>query len=59
MIAWFAANWLTIVVLCVLGLMVFGIIRGMMKDRKAGRLSCGGCSGDCAHCAHAAEHGKA
>ena len=59
MIAWFAANWLTIVVLCVLGLKVFGIMRGMMKDRKADKLSCGGCSGDCAHCAHAAEHGKA
>ena len=50
MIAWFAANWLTIVVLCVLGLIVFGIVRGMIKDRKAGKLSCGGCSGDCGRC---------
>ena len=57
MLAWFTANWLTVVVLCVLGLIVFGIVRGMIRDRKAGKRSCG-CSGDCSHCAQAAAHGK-
>ena len=32
MIAWFAANWLTIVVLCVLGLIVFGVCRWLRRD---------------------------
>ncbi len=25
-------------------------IRGMVKNRKAGKPACGGCDGDCAHC---------
>ena len=57
MLTWLAANGVTVAVLCVLGLIVFFILRGMVRDRKAGKLSCG-CSGDCAHCAKAAEHGK-
>ena len=59
MLAWLSANWVTIVVLCVLCLIVFGIIRGMIRDKKRGKsviCAAGGpCSGDCAHCqaAHA------
>ena len=59
MLTWLSANWLTIVVICVLGLIVFGIVRGMVRDHKAGKRSCGACSGDCSHCAHAAQHGRA
>ena len=25
-------------------------IRGMLRDKKAGKSVCGGCSGDCSHC---------
>ena len=56
MVACFSANWVTIVVLCVLCLIVFGIVRGMIRDKKRGKsVTCGACSGDCAHCraAHA------
>ncbi len=31
---------------------VASVIRGMVKNKKAGRSPCGGCSGDCAHCSH-------
>ena len=29
---------------------VISAVRGMVKNRKAGRPACGGCDGDCAHC---------
>ena len=33
---------------------VVSVVRGMLRDKKAGKSVCGGCSGDCAHCtAHA------
>ena len=60
MLVWLSANWVTIVVLGVLCLIVFGILRGMIRDRKRGKsVTCGGCSGDCAHCraAHAEASG--
>ena len=56
MLVWLSANWVTIVVLGVLCLIVFGIVRGMIRDRKRGKsVTCPGCSGNCAHCraAHA------
>ena len=65
MLAWLSANWVTIVVLSVLCLIVFGIIRGMIREKKRGKSvtcgSCSGCSGNCAHCraAHAAQAAQA
>ena len=51
MVAWFSANWVTIVVLGILCLIVFGIVRGMIRDKKRGKsVTCGACFGDCAHC---------
>ena len=47
MIAWITANIGTILVTLVLILMVAGIIRSMIKDKKQGKSSCGG---NCAHC---------
>ena len=29
---------------------VIAIVRHMVRNKKAGGCSCGGCSGDCAHC---------
>ena len=47
MITWITANIGTILVTLVLILMVAGIIRSMIKDKKQGKSSCGG---NCAHC---------
>ena len=35
---------------------VISVIRSMRRDKKAGRSTCGGCSGDCAHCSMHSEH---
>lgn len=29
---------------------VVSVVRGMLRDKKAGKSVCGGCSGDCEHC---------
>ncbi|MBQ7147517.1 MAG: FeoB-associated Cys-rich membrane protein [Pseudobutyrivibrio sp.] len=51
MISWITANIGTIVVAAVLLLIVAGVVRSMIKDRKNGCSSCGcgcsGCSGSC------------
>ncbi|MBO4560168.1 MAG: FeoB-associated Cys-rich membrane protein [Lachnospiraceae bacterium] len=47
MIAWFSANLGTILVTILLILIVTGIIRSMIKDKKQGKSTCGG---NCAHC---------
>ena len=51
-----SANLGTIIVLLILIVAVFFIVRGMLKDRKKGKSSCG-C--DCGHCAMSGTcHGK-
>ena len=47
MLAWFAANWGTLLVcLILLGIVAF-IVMQLRKDKKKGKSSCGG---NCAHC---------
>ena len=29
---------------------VVSVVRGMLRDKKAGKSVCGGCDGDCASC---------
>ena len=48
MLEWFAANWGTILVLLIVAAVVFLAVRSLVKDKKAGRSSCGA---GCAHCA--------
>ena len=56
MLAWFSANWINIVLVAVLTLIVALLIRGMVRDRKAGKRSCGcncascGACGGCSAC---------
>ena len=45
--AWLAANLVNIVLSAVIVLVVGLIVRGMVRDKKAGKCSCGG---DCAGC---------
>lgn len=47
--AWLSANLANIVVIAVLALVVGLVIRGMIRDKKAGRSSCGGCA-SCGAC---------
>lgn len=53
MFAWIAKNIGTILICLVLILIVAAIIRSMVKDKKAGKSSCGGncshCGGSCCH----------
>lgn len=46
MLDWFGANWGTILVVLILIVVVALIIRTIVKDKKAGKNSCGaGCAG--------------
>lgn len=46
MLEWLGANWGTILVVLILAVMVGMIVRKMIRDKKAGKSSCGaGCAG--------------
>ena len=48
MIDWLASNWVNILVIALVAVMVFFAARSLIKDKKAGKSSCG-CN--CSHCA--------
>ena len=50
MIGWLAANWVNILVIALVAVAVFFAARSLIKDKKAGKSSCG-CN--CSHCAMA------
>ena len=50
MFAWLSANLINIVLIAVLVLIVALLIRGMIRDRKAGACACGGSCAACAAC---------
>ena len=57
MLAWLAANAINIVLVLVIAVVVGLILRGMIRDKKAGKSSCGGncagcgaCGGGCGTC---------
>lgn len=46
MLTWLQANLVNIVIIAIILLVCYFVIRGMIRDRKAGKSSCGGnCSG--------------
>ena len=53
MLIWLASHIADIVIIAVILAAVFFVIRGMIRDKKAGKPSCGGCAGcgACAGCA--------
>ena len=56
MLDWLAANWVNILVIALICVAVFFAVRSMIKDKKAGKSSCG-CK--CSSCALAGKcHGK-
>ena len=50
MSAWLSANLINIILIAVLALVVGLLIRGMIRDRKAGKSSCGGNCAACGAC---------
>jgi len=50
MLAWLAANLINIVLILAVAALLGLIVRGMIRDRKAGRSSCGGSCADCGAC---------
>ncbi len=50
MLTWLSANLINIVLVAVIVLIVGLVIRGMIRDKKAGKSSCGGKCADCGVC---------
>ena len=52
MFAWLSVNYINILLILAVAAVVFLCVRSMVRDRKAGRPSCGSCSscGGCAGC---------
>ena len=50
MFAWLSANLINIVLIAVIMLIVGLLIRSMIRDRKAGKRSCGGNCASCGAC---------
>ena len=50
MLAWLAANLINIVLILAVAAVLGLIVRGMVRDRKAGKSSCGGSCADCGAC---------
>ena len=50
MLTWLSANLVNLVIVAILVLVVGLAIRGMIRDRKAGKCSCGGNCASCGAC---------
>ena len=50
MLTWLAANLINIVLILVIAAVIGLILRGMIRDRKAGKSPCGGSCADCGAC---------
>ena len=50
MSAWLSANFVNIALILAITLLVSLLLRGMIRDRKAGKRSCGGNCASCGAC---------
>ena len=50
MLQWLSVNWINLVLIAGVVLLVGWIIRGMIRDRKAGKHNCGGNCAACGAC---------
>ena len=50
MLTWLSANLINIALIAVLAVIVTLLLRGMIRDRKAGACSCGGSCASCGAC---------
>ena len=56
MLTWLGANLINIVLVAVLGGLIALVIRGRIRDKKAGKSSCGGSCSSCGACGGCGEH---
>ncbi len=57
MLSWFAENYVNILLVLAIVAMVFFLIRSLIRDKKAGRSSCGGNCASCGACSACAMGG--
>ncbi len=57
MLTWLSANLINIVLIAVVVLIAGLVIRGMIRDRRAGKSSCGGSCASCGACGACGEGG--
>ena len=50
MLAWLSANLINIVLVAAVALLVALLIRGLIRDKKAGKSACGGSCASCGAC---------
>ena len=58
MLAWLSANFINLVLIAVVALIVGLLIRGMIRDKKAGKSSCGGNCASCGACGGCSSCGR-
>ena len=58
MVAWLSANLINIVLIAVIALITGLLIRSMIRDKKAGKSSCGGNCASCGACSGCSACGK-
>ena len=58
MFAWLTANLINIALIAVIALVVSLLIRSMIRDRRAGKSSCGGNCASCGACGGCASCGQ-
>ena len=51
MLIWLASHAADLIVIAVIAAAVFFVVRGMIRDKKAGKPSCGGSCAGCGACA--------
>ena len=56
MLTWLGANLINIVLVAVLAGLIALVIRGMIRDKKAGKSSCGGSCSSCGACGGCGKH---
>ena len=56
MLTWLGANLINIVLVAVLGGLIALVIHGMIRDKKAGKSSCGGSCSSCGACGGCGKH---
>ncbi len=58
MLAWLSANLINITLIAAVALIVFLLVRVMVRDRKAGKAPCGGNCASCGACRDCASCGS-
>ncbi len=58
MLLWLMQNWINLALIALLVLLVGLLIRGLIRDRRAGNSRCSGSCGSCGSCAGCGRAGQ-